>query len=96
MSPADEMSFSEYVHNGIESDSISVCEREEMASTFIVDDDVTIVDSSVSLPGWSSLMKASKRQPHFQLSGKSRGWNNCEALAEYSYFCTPPDTRETR
>lgn len=43
-----------------------------MNNTLIVNDDVTVVDPSVRLPVMSPLVKSSKRQPNFQLPGKSR------------------------
>lgn len=38
-----------------------------MKSTFIINYDVAVVDSSVSFPVMSSFMKSSERQPHLQL-----------------------------
>lgn len=45
----------------------------EGKNTFVVNDNVTVVDSSFRLPVVSSFVKSPKRQPDLQLSEKWKG-----------------------
>ena len=56
---------------------VCVCVCVCLCDTLIINNDVTVIDSSVGLPFMSSFMESTKREPHSQRTGwEGMEWNH--------------------